>query len=89
MLQFLKRVAARFAGVSLHPEPTINLRGGTRGRPRKLTAADVRAIRELYGAPAPNGRAYSIRMLARIFRVSSATIGDVVQRRGSYARDAA
>lgn len=51
------------------------------GRPPKLTEAEHARIRELYYEKAPNGKPYTLPMLARLYRVSPATIAHVLNRR--------
>lgn len=52
----------------------------------KLSQKDCRRIRELYFNPikAPNGKYYSQRMLAKLFRVSEQTIQNVINKKGRY-----
>lgn len=85
MLQLLKRMAARFAGVDQTPPPARKVFRNSNGRPRKLSQKDRQDIRSLYGTTAPNGRRYSFELLARLYGVSSATIVCIIKRRGSYA----
>jgi len=51
-------------------------------RKKKLSAGDIDDIMRLYHHEyAPNGKRYSISMLARFFRVSEATISKVLNHK--------
>lgn len=53
-------------------------------KPRKLCDREIAEIRRWY-APGPNRRRNTMANIARVYEISSATVFDIVNRRGAYA----